>query len=359
MSVLKAVCGRGLLEEYEKTVERIPTDTIPAALLLQPLSPAQQRAHDEIVAQWAKHDVCLLHGVTSSGKTEIYIHLISKALAEGKQVLYMLPEIVLTSQLTDRLRRVFGDRLGVYHSRYTDAERVEVYRKQVSDHPYDIIVGVRSSVLLPFHRLGLVIVDEEHESSFKQSEPAPRYHGRNVALMMARMAGAKTLLGTATPSVETYHNARTGKYGYVSLTTRHGNVSLEIIPVDLAELKRKKMMSGPLLTLAPRRDACYAGTWRTDNPVPEPPWLCPGDGVQRLRLGAALPPLRCGPDAASAFGTARVSLLRLFHAHALALPPVRGRPPGQQGLWHRAHRGRTLAPFPRGPRGPHGPRHHT
>lgn len=250
MSVLKAVCGRGLLEEYEKTVERIPTDTIPTSLLLQPLSPAQQRAHDEIMAQWAGHDVCLLHGVTSSGKTEIYIHLISKALAEGKQVLYMLPEIVLTSQLTDRLRRVFGDRLGVYHSRYTDAERVEVYRKQVSDHPYDIIVGVRSSVLLPFHRLGLVIVDEEHESSFKQSEPAPRYHGRNVALMMARMAGAKTLLGTATPSVEIYHNARTGKYGYVSLTTRYGNVSLpEIIPVDLAELKRKKMMSGPFSPL--------------------------------------------------------------------------------------------------------------
>lgn len=245
-SVLRAVCDRGLLEEYRKTVERIPTESIPASLLLQPLSPAQQQAHDDILAQWTRHDVCLLHGVTSSGKTEIYIHLISRALAEGKQVLYMLPEIVLTSQLTDRLRRVFGDRLGVYHSRYTDAERVEVYRKQVSDHPYDIIVGVRSSVLLPFRHLGLVIVDEEHESSFKQAEPAPRYHGRSVALMMARMAGAKALLGTATPSVETYHNALTGKYGYVSLTTRYGNVRLpEIIPVDITEMRRKKFMSGP------------------------------------------------------------------------------------------------------------------
>lgn len=249
-STLKAVCDRGLLEEYEKTVERIPTERIPSNLLLQPLSSAQQQAHDEIISQWMKHDVCLLHGVTSSGKTEIYIHLINRALAEGKQVLYMLPEIVLTSQLTDRLRRVFGDRLGVYHSRYTDAERVEVYRKQASDHPYEIIVGVRSSVLLPFHNLGLVIVDEEHESSFKQAEPAPRYHGRSVALMMARMAGAKALLGTATPSIETYHNALTGKYGYVSLTTRFGNVCLpEIIPVDIAELKRKKMMNGPFSPL--------------------------------------------------------------------------------------------------------------
>lgn len=249
-SVLKAVYDRGILVEYEKTVERIPTESIPTSILLQPLSQAQQQAHDAIISQWARHDVCLLHGVTSSGKTEIYIHLISQALAEGKQVLYMLPEIVLTSQLTDRLRRVFGDRLGVYHSRYTDAERVEVYRKQVSDHPYDIIVGVRSSVLLPFRNLGLVIIDEEHESSFKQAEPAPRYHGRSVALVMARMAGAKALLGTATPSVETYHNALTGKYGYVALTTRYGNVCMpEIIPVDIAELKRKKMMSGPFSPL--------------------------------------------------------------------------------------------------------------
>ncbi len=249
-AVLKALCDRGLLQVYDKTVERIPTESIPLDLLLPPLSEAQQCAHDQIVDQWAKHDVCLLHGVTSSGKTEIYIHLIRQALKEGKQVLYMLPEIVLTSQLTDRLRRVFGDRLGVYHSKYTDAERVEVYRKQTSDRPYDIIVGVRSSVLLPFKNLGLVIVDEEHESSFKQSEPAPRYHGRSVALMLARMSGAKTLLGTATPSVETFYRAQTGMYGYVSLTTRYGNVLLpEITAVDIAELKRKKLMEGPFSPL--------------------------------------------------------------------------------------------------------------
>ena len=249
-SILKAVCERGLLEEYEKTVDRIPTASIPTALILQPLSDAQQTAMDQIKDVWRDKDVCLLHGVTSSGKTEIYIHLISEMLAQGKQVLYMLPEIVLTSQLTDRLRKVFGDRLGVYHSRYTDAERVEVYRKQISDSPYDIIVGVRSSVLLPFHNLGMVIIDEEHETSFKQTEPAPRYHARNVALVMARMAGAKTLLGTATPSLESYSNAVAGKYGYVSLTTRFGNVCMpEIEVVDIAELKRKKLMNGPFSPL--------------------------------------------------------------------------------------------------------------
>lgn len=249
-SVLKAACERGLLEEYEKTVDRIPTSGIPAELVLQPLSDAQQTAMNSIRAAWEEKDVCLLHGVTSSGKTEIYIHLINEVLAQGRQVLYMLPEIVLTSQLTDRLRKVFGDRLGVYHSRYTDAERVEVYRKQVSDNPYDIIVGVRSSVLLPFHNLGMVIIDEEHETSFKQTEPAPRYHARNVALVMARMAGAKTLLGTATPSLESYGNAVAGKYGYVPLTTRYGNVCLpEVEVVDIAELKRKKLMNGPFSPL--------------------------------------------------------------------------------------------------------------
>ena len=249
-AILKAVCDRGMLEEYEKTVDRIPTGSIPTELVMQPLSAAQQEAKDSIYRTWEEKDVCLLHGVTSSGKTEVYIHLIAEALAQGKQVLYLLPEIVLTSQLTDRLRRVFGDRLGVYHSRYTDAERVEVYRKQVSDNPYDIMVGVRSSVLLPFRNLGLVIIDEEHESSFKQAEPAPRYHARNVALVMSKMAGAKTLLGTATPSLESYSNAVSGKYGYVALTTRYGNVCLpEIEVVDIAELKRKKLMNGPFSPL--------------------------------------------------------------------------------------------------------------
>ncbi len=250
-AILKAVVERGLLEQYTVQVSRIAPESMclredGVQSVLPALSSVQDEAYSSIVRSWHDRDVCLLHGVTSSGKTEIYIHLIQKALDEGRQVLYLLPEIVLTSQLTQRLRRVFGNRLGVYHSRYTDAERVEVYQKQVGSSPYDIIVGVRSSVLLPFQRLGLVIVDEEHENSFKQTEPAPRYHARNVALVLARMAGARTLLGTATPSLESYYNAKSGKYGLVELFTRYGNVTLpEIRIVDIKEMKRRKMMHGP------------------------------------------------------------------------------------------------------------------
>lgn len=210
------------------------------------LSPAQLSALTAIKESWQRLPVCLLHGVTSSGKTEIYIHLIAEAIAHGEQVLYLLPEIVLTSQLTDRLRAVFGERLGVYHSKFTDKQREEVWYRQLSDQPYDIIVGVRSSVFLPFQRLGLVIVDEEHEVNFKQQDPAPRYHARNVAILMATRAKARVLLGTATPSLESYYNARTGKYGLVTLKERFGQVLLpEIEIVDVKELRRKRMMTGP------------------------------------------------------------------------------------------------------------------
>ena len=194
-----------------------------------------------------RHNVVLFHGVTSSGKTEIYIHLIQRMLDEGKQVLYLLPEIALTVQMTERLKRVFGSRLGIYHSRYSDAERVEIWKKQLSDNPYDIILGARSAVFLPFTRLGMVIVDEEHETSFKQQDPAPRYHARSAAIMLARMyEGAHVLLGTATPSMESFYNASTGKYGYVKLTTRFRDVALpEIRVVDVKDLYRRKMMKGP------------------------------------------------------------------------------------------------------------------
>lgn len=209
------------------------------------LSHAQQSALDAIHASWEQHPVCLLHGVTSSGKTEIYCHLIAEALQRGEQVLYLLPEIVLTSQLTTRLQAVFGEQLGVYHSKYSDAQRSEIWMRQLSSQPYGIIVGVRSSVFLPFQKLGLVIVDEEHETSFKQQEPAPRYHARNAAIMLASRAGAKTLLGTATPSFESYYNARTGKYGLVKLTERYGQVQLpEVEIIDVKELQRKRLMQG-------------------------------------------------------------------------------------------------------------------
>lgn len=244
--VLKALCQKGILELYQKPVGRISVQNMPAELIMHPLSEDQLRAANQIKETWRHQDICLLHGVTSSGKTEVYIHLIKEVIEEGKQVLFMLPEIVLTAQLTERLKKVFGDRLGVYHSRYPDGERVEVYQKMLSDTPYDIIVGVRSSVFLPFRNLGLIIIDEEHETSFKQQDPAPRYQARNVALVMARAAGAKTLLGSATPSLESYFNAETGKYGLVQLNKRYGNVLLpQIEVVDMRETARKKMMNGP------------------------------------------------------------------------------------------------------------------
>lgn len=244
-AALNALRQKGILEVYQKPVVRIVQNAIPQQLIIHPLSQAQQTAFEQIREQWQQHNVCLLHGVTSSGKTEIYIHLIKEALDQGKQVLYLLPEIVLTAQLTERLRKVFGDRLGVYHSRYPDAERVEVYQKMLSDEPYDILLGVRSSIFLPFRNLGLVIVDEEHETSFKQQDPSPRYHARNAALVLAASAGAKTLLGSATPSMESFYNAERGKYGYVSLTTRFGDVKLpEIEVVDMQDLIRRKLHKG-------------------------------------------------------------------------------------------------------------------
>lgn len=209
------------------------------------LTEAQQLAHDEVAEQWKDKDVVLLHGVTSSGKTEIYSHFIEETIRKGGQVLYLLPEIALTVQMTSRLRRMFGDKLAIYHSRYSDAERTRIWRRQLSVNPYPIVLGARSAVFLPFQRLRLVIVDEEHETSFKQQDPAPRYHARSVALVLARQYGAKALLGTATPSVESFQNARTGKYGYVSLTTRYAGMQLpKVEVVDVHDLRRRKMMKG-------------------------------------------------------------------------------------------------------------------
>ncbi len=211
----------------------------------QPLSPAQQTAMDEVVESFQTKNVTLLHGVTSSGKTEIYIHLIDQCLRQGKQVLYLLPEIALTTQITERLRRFFGERMGVYHSKFTDAQRLAIYKRQASDNPYPLVLGVRSSIFLPFQQLGLIIVDEEHEQSYKQQEPAPRYHARNAAIMLAQQFGAKTLLGTATPSFEIYHWARKGRYGYVQLTQRFRDMQLPIVEVvDAKEAKRKRQMRG-------------------------------------------------------------------------------------------------------------------
>ena len=245
-AVVKALIDRGILFTYELEIGRLNTNGESHLELIKQLSLAQQDAYNGILMQMMKKDVVLLHGVTSSGKTEIYIHLIRKAIEEHKQVLYLLPEIALTVQIMERLHRVFGDRLGIYHSKYSDAERVEIWQKQLSDHPYDVILGARSAVFLPFKNLGLVIIDEEHETSFKQQDPAPRYHARSAAIVLAKMYGAKTLLGTATPSMESYYNAQQGKYGLVELKTRYKGVQLpEIQVVDVKDLRHRKMMSGP------------------------------------------------------------------------------------------------------------------
>lgn len=249
-ATLKNLVDRRLLVPYEREVGRLNHGGEPHLDNIKQLNPAQQEAYNQVVFSFLKKNVVLLHGVTSSGKTEIYIHLIRQALERRQQVLYLLPEIALTVQIRQRLQRVFGDRLGIYHSKYSDAERVEIWKKQMSQNPYDVILGARSAVLLPFTRLGLVIIDEEHETSFKQQDPAPRYHARSAAIMLAAKAGAKVLLGSATPCAETWHNARTGKYGYVRLDKRYGDMQMpEITVVDTKDLQHRKMMNGPFSPL--------------------------------------------------------------------------------------------------------------
>ena len=243
---VKSLVKRGILEIYQKEVGRLNTDGEFTPQNAKLLNEAQQEAYNQVLMQFMKKNVVLLHGVTSSGKTEIYIHLILKALQDHKQVLFLLPEIALTVQIMERLQRVFGSRLGIYHSKYSDAERVEIWKKQVSACPYDIIIGARSAALLPFKNLGLVIIDEEHETSYKQQDPAPRYHARSAAIMLASMYGAKTLLGSATPCMETYTNAKNGKFGYVRLDKRYKDIALpKIEVVDVKDMARRKMMKGP------------------------------------------------------------------------------------------------------------------
>lgn len=247
-ATLDGLLKRGVLESYEKEVGRLQ---VPVCRLQtpSPLSPAQEKAYGEIHDAFGAKDVCLLHGVTSSGKTEIYIRLIDEVLKMGRQVLYLLPEIAITTQITERLAKLFGDKLLVYHSKFSDNERVEVWNRLLHTDGPMLVLGVRSSLFLPFKDLGLIVVDEEHENTYKQQDPAPRYHARNAAIVLAGMHGAKTLLGSATPSIDSYFNATTGKYGLVELTTRYGDCLMpEILPVDIKELRRKKIMKDTLFS---------------------------------------------------------------------------------------------------------------
>jgi primosomal protein N' (replication factor Y) len=248
--VLSSLINKGILKTYEKQASRLQ-NYAQEAQALNPLNIFQQQAYNGIVQEFSEKDVCLLHGITSSGKTEIYTHLISDTIKKGKQVLYLLPEIALTKQITDRLRRFFGDQLGVYHSKINNHERVEIWNNLLSKDAYNIILGVRSSIFLPFNNLGLIIVDEEHEPSYKQQDPSPRYHARNAAIVLATMHSAKVALGSATPSIESFYNAQIGKYGYVSLDKRFEETELPLItPVNTKELRKKKKMKAlfsPLL----------------------------------------------------------------------------------------------------------------
>lgn len=244
--ILRSLITRGILCSYKVEVGRLGMGGQSHPENIHALSEAQSDAYNKIMLEFMKQPTVLFHGVTSCGKTEIYIHLIQQVIDRGEQALFLLPEIALSVQMMQRLRKVFGNRLGIYHSKYSDAERVEIWKKQMSDSPYDVILGVRSSVFLPFQRLGLVIVDEEHETSFKQQDPAPRYHARSAAIMLAQMYGAKVLLGTATPSMESYHNAKQGKYGLVELNTRYQDIELpEIEVVDIRDLRHRKIMKTP------------------------------------------------------------------------------------------------------------------
>ncbi len=243
-SVIAAMAKKGIVEVYTRKVSRFSYTERPVRELPE-LSEYQQTALGEIHRSWLEKDVTLLHGVTSSGKTELYIHLIDYTMKQGRQALYLVPEIALTTQLTTRLQRVFGDKVLIYHSKFSDNERVEIWNRLLDDSAPKVIIGARSSVFLPFASLGLVIVDEEHESAYKQQDPAPRYNARDAAIVLARMHGAKTLLGSATPGVETYRKACTGRYGLVELTRRYEGGELpEMKIVDMTEARKRGQVKG-------------------------------------------------------------------------------------------------------------------
>lgn len=241
-SSLQTLLRNKVFEEFEIIISRFDEEEKSVADIT--LSEDQLQAQKEIITSFETHAAVLLHGITGSGKTEIYIDLISKALEGGSQVLYLLPEIALTTQIVHRLKKVFGSAMGVYHSRFSDNERVEVWNGVLSGK-FKFVVGVRSSVFLPFDNLGLIIVDEEHDTSYKQQEPAPRYHARDVALVIAHMHHAKILMGSATPSVESYYQAQNGKYGYVKIDKRYGDARLpEVVLADLNQERRSNTIKG-------------------------------------------------------------------------------------------------------------------
>jgi len=247
-SSLNTLIKNGILEEFDVIVSRFEENPSEFSATIQ-LSAEQQQTLYEILATFKNHEISLLHGITGSGKTEIYINLIKQALESGSQVLYLLPEIALTTQIVQRMKKIFGTTMGVYHSRFSDNERVEVWNGILSGR-FKFVVGVRSSIFLPFDNLGLIIVDEEHDASYKQQEPAPRYHARDVAMVMGQHHHAKVLLGSATPSVETYYHAIRGKYGLIKLDKRFGDAQLpKVILADMGKERKQRTVKGEFSSL--------------------------------------------------------------------------------------------------------------
>ncbi len=247
-SVLNGLIAKGIIQAYEvettREKKRLPTQKL--TLLTDP----QSRALAAIKECLKERPTCLLHGVVGSGKTELYIHLAKEYTDRGQQVLYLMPEIALTTRLSQRLQAVFGDKMTLYHSKMSERERVEVWNKMQSDEPYQLILGVRSSLFLPYRQLGLIVVDEEHDTSYKQQDPSPRYHARDTAIMLSHIAGAKTLLGSATPSMESYHNAKRGKYGLVELKTTYNHLIIpEVLMEDTHDLRKRKKMKSLLVPM--------------------------------------------------------------------------------------------------------------
>lgn len=264
-TILNEMVKQGIFRFYKKEINRFQLDAN-ASLSLNALSDVQKDAYQAIAAAFEEKDTVLLHGVTSSGKTEIYTHLISDALKAGKQALYLVPEIALTTQLTHRLQNIFGEKLLIYHSKFSDNERVDIWKKLLDTDEPCVIIGVRSSVFLPFNNLGLIIIDEEHESSYKQQDPAPRYNARNAALMLASMHNAKTLLGSATPSIESYHNAMIGKYGLVTLAVRHEGIELpQVKVIDTTLARKRREMQGSFSTSL--LDECHEALNRGEQAI--------------------------------------------------------------------------------------------
>lgn len=251
-TVLSAMDKKGIIEIYKKEISRFAYSGL-VNCELPKLTVPQETALGEIHKSWFEHDITLLHGVTSSGKTELYIHLIDYVLKQRRQVLYLVPEIALTTQLTGRLQKVFGDKVVIYHSKFSDNERVDIWKKLLNSTEPCVVIGARSSVFLPFSSLGLVIVDEEHEQAYKQQEPSPRYNARDAAIVLANMHGAKTLLGSATPAIETYYKAKSGRFGLVTLSERYEGTRLpQIEIVDMSTARKKGEVQG-IFSLHTRR----------------------------------------------------------------------------------------------------------